>query len=114
MRKALVKSWIPESVITLDYAGFRTLDSVVRAKEIFGQGSGFTIISQPFHVERALFLAEANHIDAIWFGAANVSLSIGLWTYMREIAARWRAVIDVILWTDPVILWQKEKLTWEK
>jgi hypothetical protein len=55
MRKALVKAGIPESDITLDYAGFRTLDSVVRAKEIFGQWSGFTIISQPFHVERATF-----------------------------------------------------------
>ena len=65
MRKSLVKAGIPERDITLDYAGFRTLDSVVRASEVFGQGSGFTIISQPFHVERALFIARANHIDAI-------------------------------------------------
>ena len=65
MRKSLVKAGIPEKDITLDYAGFRTLDSVVRASEVFGQGSGFTIVSQPFHVERALFIARANHIDAI-------------------------------------------------
>lgn len=114
MRKALLKAWIPESAITLDYAGFRTLDSVVRAKEIFGQWSGFTIISQPFHVERALFIAKENHIDAIGYGAANVSLAIGISTYIREIGARWKAVIDIILWTDPVILWEKEKLTGEK
>ena len=85
MRKALVKAGIPESAITLDYAGFRTLDSVVRAKEVFGQGSGFTIISQPFHVERALFLARANSVDAIGYGSVNVSLSLGLRTYIREI-----------------------------
>ncbi|GAB0175141.1 MAG: ElyC/SanA/YdcF family protein [Candidatus Altimarinota bacterium] len=114
MRKALLKAGIPESAITLDYAGFRTLDSVVRAKEIFGQGSGFTIISQPFHVERALFLARSNHIEAIGYGSANVSLSLGLYTYIREIAARWRAIIDGIIGTDPVILGSKEKLTGER
>lgn len=65
MRKALLKAGIPKEDITLDYAGFRTLDSVVRANVIFGQENGFTIISQPFHVERALFLARANGIDAI-------------------------------------------------
>lgn len=65
MKKALIKAGIPESAITLDYAGFRTLDSVVRAREIFGQADGFIIISQPFHVERALFLARANGIEAI-------------------------------------------------
>lgn len=47
---------IPDSVIVLDYAGLRTLDSVVRAREIFGQDR-FTVISQRFHNERALFLA---------------------------------------------------------
>lgn len=67
MRKALIKAGVPDEAIALDYAGFRTLDSVVRAREVFGQGSGFTIISQPFHVERALFLALANGIDATGF-----------------------------------------------
>jgi SanA protein len=65
MRKSLVKAGIPESDITLDYAGFRTLDSVVRARHVFSQTGGFTIISQPFHVERALFIARARHIEAI-------------------------------------------------
>lgn len=65
---------MPEDVITMDYAGFRTLDSVVRASEVFSLTGGFTIISQPYHVERALYLARANKIDAIGYGAANVSL----------------------------------------
>ena len=76
----------------------------MRAKEIFGQGSGFTIISQPFHIERALFLARMNHIDAIGFGAANVSFSIGPRVYIREIFARWIALYDTIVGTDPVVL----------
>ncbi len=108
MRKALIKAGIPNSAITLDYAGFRTLDSVVRAKEVFGQESGFTIISQPFHVERALFLAEANGIDAIGFGSANVSLERGIRTYVREIGARCVALYDAYLGTDPAVLGEKE------
>src|SRR5690349_18166886 len=47
MKKALVKLGVPDSVITLDYAGLRTLDTIVRCKEIFGQDT-ITIITQPF------------------------------------------------------------------
>ncbi len=110
MRKSLVKAGIPERDITLDYAGFRTLDSVVRASEVFGQGSGFTIISQPFHVERALFIARARHIDAIGYGSANISIELGLRTYIREIGARWIAVYDILFGTDPLVLGETEKL----
>lgn len=113
MRKALIKAGIPEIDITLDYAGFRTLDSVVRASEIFSLTGSFTIISQPFHVERALFLARANDIDAIGFGAANVSLKIGAIPYIREIGARWIAVYDAIFGTDPKVLGEKEVLSGE-
>lgn len=56
-KNELIKKGIPANKIFLDYAGFRTLDSVVRAKEIFGQVS-ITIISQKFHNERAIYLAE--------------------------------------------------------
>lgn len=110
MRKALIKAGIPESDITLDYAGFRTLDSVVRAKEIFSLTGSFTIISQPFHVERALFLARVNDIDAIGFGAANISLRIGAMPYIREIGARWLAIYDVLFRTEPRVLGEKEVL----
>ena len=104
MKNALIRAGIPEKDITLDHAGLDTLDSVIRAKVIFGQENGFIIISQPFHVERALFLAYSNNIDAIGFGAANVSFSIGKRTYIREIGARWKAVLDVLLGTEPKIL----------
>ncbi len=104
MRTALIKAGISTEDITLDYAGFRTLDSVVRAREIFSLTGSFTIISQPFHVERALFLARSNDIDAIGFGAANVSLEFGLFAYVREIGARWVALYDVLFNTRPMVL----------
>lgn len=64
MKVDLITMGIPEEKIYGDYAGFRTLDSVVRAKEIFGQ-SEYTIITQKFHLERALYLAHSKGIDAI-------------------------------------------------
>lgn len=110
MKNALIKSWVPMSAITMDFAGFRTLDSVVRASEVFSQTGGFTIISQPFHIERALYLARANGIDAIGYGAANVSLENGLYAYLREIPARWLALYDAWFGTEPTVLWDKEKV----
>ena len=57
MKQALLALDVPESAMTLDYAGFRTLDSVVRARKVFGQ-SKFTIITDDFHANRAVFLAQ--------------------------------------------------------
>ena len=59
IKKDLIKAGIPEEVIFLDYAGFRTLDSMVRAKFIFGLDN-VTVISQKFHNERAIYIAEHN------------------------------------------------------
>ena len=55
---------VPEKSIYLDYAGFRTLDSVVRAKEVFGQ-TRLTIISQRFHNERAILSCRKEWDSAI-------------------------------------------------
>lgn len=88
----------------MDFAGFRTLDSVLRAKEIFSLTEDITIISQPFHLERALFLAKLNQINAIGYGAADVNLSYGMQTYIREIAARWLAIYDGIRGTEATVL----------
>ncbi len=110
MKRALIKSGVPENIITMDYAGFRTLDSVVRASEVFSLTGGFTIISQPFHVERALWLAQANGIDAIGYGAANVSLEYGLYAYIREIPARWLALYDAWFGTQATVLGEREQV----
>lgn len=110
MKNALIEKGVPESAITMDFAGFRTLDSVVRAKEVFSLTWGFIIISQPFHIERALFLAKANKINAIGYGAANVSLEYGLFAYIREIPARWLALYDAWFGTEATVLGEKETL----
>ncbi len=99
MKKALMEQGIPDSCITLDYAGFRTLDSVVRCKKVFGQNS-FTIISQEFHNERALFICKNYDIVAIGFNAEDVPVIASLSTLVREWFAKTKAVIDVYLLHD--------------
>lgn len=100
MKTDLIALWIPEDRIYWDYAGFRTLDSVVRAKEIFGQ-SEFTIISQKFHLERALYLAQSERIDAIWYIARDVPVSRAPRVWIRERLARVKMMMDIIFWVDP-------------
>ena len=104
MREALIAAGVPGDRIYRDYAGFRTLDSVVRAREIFGQ-SEITIVSQPFHNERAIYIARGHGIDAIGFNAADVIRFGGLRTKAREFLARCRTVLDLrLLGTAPKFL----------
>lgn len=103
IQNALLKKGVPKNKIFLDYAGFRTLDSVVRAKEVFGQ-SQFTIISQEFHNERAIYLAQNYGIEAIGFNAKDVSESYGLKTNIREYFARGKAILDVVFNVQPKYL----------
>jgi len=99
----LIRAGIPESRIYLDYAGFRTLDSMVRAKEVFGQDE-FTVISQKFHNERAVYLAEHFDIKAIAFNAKDVSGRYGLRVQLREYLARVKVFVDVLFNVQPKFL----------
>ncbi|MDG5492670.1 vancomycin high temperature exclusion protein [Psychroserpens sp. SPM9] len=99
-KEDLIARGIPEDRIVLDYAGFRTLDSVVRAKAIFGQES-ITIISQQFHNERALYLASHNAINAVAFNAKDVSGRYGLKVQLREYLARAKASSDILFNVEP-------------
>lgn len=96
MREALLQRGIPDTALTLDYAGFRTLDSVVRAQAVFQQAR-ITIISDDFHVQRALFLAEAYGMDAIAFTSRSVPAIYARKIIWREYFARVKAVLDVYL-----------------
>ena len=100
MKDDLIKNGVPADKIFADFAGFRTLDSVVRSKRIFGQKS-ITIISQKFHNERAVFIANHKAIDAIGFEARDVSLRAGLLVQSREKLARVKVLIDVIFGVQP-------------
>ncbi len=106
MKKALMQKGIPEKFIYLDYAGFRTLDSVIRAKEVFGQNQ-LTIISQRFHNERAIYLAEKNGINAIGYNAKDVNAYAGLKTNIRELLARVKMFIDLAIDKQPHFLGEK-------
>ncbi len=104
MKKALLALAIPDSCITLDYAGFRTFDSVVRCKKIFGQNK-FTIISQAFHNQRAVFISQHFDIDAVAYSAQEVPNELSENTRLREYLARFKAMIDIyILHTSPKFL----------
>lgn len=96
MKEALVGRGVPAEAIYLDYAGFRTYDSVVRMEKIFGQES-FTVISQEFHNRRAVYIAQALGLDAVGYNAADVAAYAGMKTRLREKLARVRMFMD--LWT---------------
>jgi SanA protein len=96
MQTALVRQGVPASRIYLDYAGLRTLDSVVRCRKIFGQ-SRFTIISQAFHNQRALFIAQHYGLDAVGFNARDVTGRNGLKVQLREMFARVKVFLDLYL-----------------
>lgn len=104
MRDALLEKGIPDSCITLDYAGFRTLDSIIRCWKIFGQ-TKFIVISQPFHNERAIFIGRHYDLDVTAYNAQKVSATYGFKTQLREYLARVKAVLDVyILNKEPKFL----------
>ena len=100
IKKDLVAGGIPEKKIYLDYAGFRTLDSMVRARIVFGLDS-VTVISQEFHTERALFIASKKDLYAIGYSAEDVGGSRGLKVHLREYFARVKVFLDLIFNTQP-------------
>jgi SanA protein len=94
MRQALVERGVPANRIVCDYAGLRTLDSVVRAKEVFGVTS-LVFITQRFQNERAIYLAKAHGMDAFGFNARDVETRAGAKTKLREIGARFKMWLDI-------------------
>jgi len=109
IKEDLIKNGVPGNRIFLDYAGFRTLDSVVRCKEIFGQSS-ITIISQQFHNERAIYIAKRKNIDEVGFNAKDVNVHYGFKTRLRERFARVKMVLDLIFGKKPKFLGKKIKI----
>ena len=100
-RELIAEGVAPEDVLS-DYAGFRTLDSVVRARNLFG-ATEITVISQRFHCERAIYLAARHGIDAAGFEADEVApRHVRVRLAVREAFARVLAVLDAeVLDTKP-------------
>jgi SanA protein len=110
MRKSLVSKGVPPTAITLDYAGLRTLDSIIRCKQIFGQDK-ITIITQPFHSYRALFISNYYDIDAVAMVAGEPTFESSVKVRVREYLARTKAVLDLYIFkTSPRYMGQKEEV----
>ena len=110
MRQALLARGIPDERIVLDPAGLRTLDSVVRAKKIYGADK-VLFVSQRFQIRRAIYLAKANDIEALGFAAEDVKGPAGYKTRMREVGAKVKMWLDVnFLDTQPETLGEREEM----
>ncbi len=110
MQKALMNYNVPSGAITLDYAGLRTLDSVVRSRKIFGQKK-FLIVTQRFHSYRAVFISRFYGIEADVFIAGDPGFRHSFKTWFREFLARPKAIIDLyFLKTEPRIMGKRENL----
>jgi len=106
MRADLIADGIDSTIIYPDYAGFRTFDSIIRLKEIFGQDT-VTIISQQFHNERALYIAQREGITAIGFNAKDIGGKPGFRIYLREKLARVKVFLDYWFGAKPKFLGRK-------
>ncbi|MBK7182854.1 MAG: YdcF family protein [Bacteroidetes bacterium] len=96
MCDALIIEGVPDSCITLDYAGFRTFDSMVRCLKVFQQ-KNVTVISQEFHNQRAVFIGNYYEMNVVAFNAKDVPSQYSLKTKVREYFAKFKAVIDLYL-----------------
>lgn len=107
MRDSLLGRGVPADKIILDYAGFRTFDSVVRAKEVFGCDS-LTIISQSDHDARALYIARNKGIEAV---AVAAPLRAGRFVRtrltLREWLARDKMMLDIWFGREPHFLGER-------
>ncbi len=96
MRDALAAAGVPTNAITCDYAGFRTLDSVLRAQSVFGL-TRFTIVTEEFHCSRALWIARQHGWDAVAFAAPDLSARWSARVRTREVLARAWCALDLYI-----------------
>lgn len=106
MRNDLIAAGVDSTAIFLDYAGFRTFDSMKRLKEVFDQDS-VTIISQQFHNERALYIAKKEGITAIAYNAKDVNGVNGARVQLREKLAKVKVFVDYLFSKKPKFLGKK-------
>jgi len=109
MRDELVARGIPEDHIVLDYAGFDTYDSMIRAQKVFGLNA-FIVVSQHFHNKRAVFIARRNGIAAYGYNAGDASAAAGIKTRIREYFACVKAYLEVWIGVKPHFLGKKEQI----
>lgn len=103
MKDSLVSRGIPKNAFILDEKGFRTLDAVVRATKVYDVHS-YVVISQKFHCERAIYLAEHCGLDVhnlVGFNAADATSNMAIMTYIREYFSRVKVFVDIFTGKEP-------------
>jgi SanA protein len=108
MKRGLVKRGVPAELVYRDPAGVRTLDSVLRARDLYGQRR-LIIVSQDFHVRRAVWLAREHGIEAFGLDAPGVSPFDALDSWARQFPSALKAVLDV--WTGSVARYRGQPVT---
>jgi len=110
MRQYLVDAGIPEGDLILDYAGRRTYDSCYRLRDVFGQHRA-VIVTQSFHLPRALYLCNKLGVDTIGV-SADRGKGVWWWSgdYLREIPASISAWLDIVFFKPLPILGKPEKV----
>jgi len=111
MRRELIKAGVPDTAITMDFAGFRTLDSIVRADAVFGLKQ-FTVITQRYHAFRAVFIGRKMGMKVVAYAArATETGGYGRLHPPREVFARVKAILDLfLLRTEPKFLGEPEHI----
>lgn len=112
MKLYLLKNWVSEKDIYLDYAGFDTWDSIYRARDIF-EAKNIIIVTQNFHLPRAIVIARFLGLDAIWISADKHQYKDENRNYFREVFARTKATYEMIINKKPTFLWEKIPLSWK-
>lgn len=108
MQRDLMAQGVPGEHITLDYAGFRTLDSILRADLVFDIKHAI-VISQAFHIERAIWISQHYQLDYVGLVAPNPPGWNVFWRVrQREVIARFYAIFEVLLGKEPKFLGPKE------
>lgn len=111
MAQDLIKKGVPQSAITYDFAGFRTLDSIIRAQKIFNLNH-FTVVTQQFHCERAIFIANKNNSQINCLAVKNPNHSFDI--QFREFFARLYTILDLYIFnTQPKFLGELESIQLE-
>ncbi len=97
MRIALQALGVPDSVLLSDDGGARTIDSVIRCKQVFGQDS-VVIVTQRFHAYRALFISRMLGVNALAVATREIEGQAVSGVLLREFFARPKAIIDLFFW----------------
>ena len=98
MKAFAVEQGVPSEAVFMDHAGFSTYDSIYRAKDVF-QAEKIIVVSQEYHLSRALYIAERLGLDAYGVAAANISYQGATYRSLREAAARGKDFL--LAWVQP-------------